>query len=209
MNDDTDGRMADRTFDLLKSFESGTREFLASWYGVELPASAAPGGSEPLALRQWWHWQQSTETPFCHQNHVLDQLRNHGDFTVFYVENQSVAEWGYSSAPDDPDPLVFERLNEDGAPWQPCHMPLSGFLHHIAAFEANVGAEHSIWITDPQPEQIQTLTEGITLFDSAAIEDLHLGLDASALLALHQKTLAVYASPDAAVVDNKRRVLQL
>jgi hypothetical protein len=98
-------------------------------------------------LGEWWAYEDAWETSLTSQNRVLlpaDVYRDAGH-SVFYVENQAVWLWAYD---DGSEPDVFDRENEPGIQWERVGERLSTFLHHVAVFEAVLGAEFTLAAND-------------------------------------------------------------
>ncbi len=109
--------------------------FLRRWHGVEaLPAPA--GGPRALrGLRRIAEWLTL--------NHVLWDLRDDGDKTVFYVEEQSVAEWGVAREQlEHEDPPVWCRWRQPGAAWELDAPSMSVFLVQLAVMNAASDPPH-------------------------------------------------------------------
>jgi hypothetical protein len=118
--------------------------FLATWYGPpDRPAAGRPGAAAPRSLprplREWYIATSRYSRPLTFHNTVLepDQVQEDGGKLVFWVENQEVVLWAADR--DGDDPMVYERVNVDGAPWHPTGVPLSGFLLNVAILEACMG----------------------------------------------------------------------
>jgi hypothetical protein len=113
-------------------------EFLRAWHGPSArePVQASTAG--PLALREWWAYENAWETPLIRQNRVLrpSDIYQEAGLSVFYVENQAVWLWAHG---DGSDPPVYARENDSGSQWEPVGERLSTFLHHMAVFEAILG----------------------------------------------------------------------
>jgi hypothetical protein len=118
-------------------------EFLRAWHGPSArePVQASTAG--PLALREWWAYENAWDTPLIRQNRVLrlSDIYQEAGPSVFYVENQAVWLWAHG---DGSDPAVYARENESGSQWERVGERPSKFLHHMAVFEAVLGGEFTL-----------------------------------------------------------------
>lgn len=122
-------------------------EFLREWYGPPSHEPVPDSAHGPRALCDWWAYEDAWPIPLTRQNRVLapmDVYRDDGR-SVFYVENQAVWLWAFGDG-DDPD--VYERENEQGVPWVAVGERLSTFIHHVAVFEAVLGAQSTLAAND-------------------------------------------------------------
>lgn len=131
---------------------NGLVPFLETWYGPPGRDPEPIVGSEPLALRHWWGCEGAWDVALTNQNQILSrgELFHENGLTVFCVENQAVYVWAYGGA--DSDPAVFERVNDESAPWRPLDTPLSRFLLAVAVFEACFGPHSVVGNNFDQPE---------------------------------------------------------
>jgi hypothetical protein len=138
---------------------SSVERFLATWYGPpDRPAAVLPSGaawrSLPEPLRAWYALASRYSVPLTFHNAVVepDQVYQEADKVVFWVENQGGYLWAADAEGDDP--MVHERADVDGAPWQPTGVPLSGFLLNVVILEACIGGARyratSVDITEAQ-----------------------------------------------------------
>jgi hypothetical protein len=122
-------------------------EFLRAWHGPSArePVQASTAG--PLALREWWAYENAWDTPLIRQNRVLrlSDIYQEAGPSVFYVENQAVWLWARG---DGSDPAVYARENESGSQWERVGERPSKFLHHMAVFEAVLGGEFTLAAND-------------------------------------------------------------
>lgn len=127
--------------ELLTIEPSSLDRFLERWYGPPSKAMGRRPEGVPQPLAHWYEIAGCWTGPIVHQNELLDpsEFWQEGDRVVFYVENQSVWLWAFDSTMG-PDPIVFDRENEDGRDWQSTTEALSEFLLQVAVFEAIWGA---------------------------------------------------------------------
>ena len=129
--------------ELLDVAGDSLERFLVRWYGPPDQAAARPPNGPiavPCPLQDYYELTSRWSRPLAVQNHLLgpDEVQVQDGKLVFWVENQGVWVWACDRAGDDP--LVFDRENEPGAPWQPTGAALSEFLLQVAVFEAVMGA---------------------------------------------------------------------
>jgi hypothetical protein len=143
--------------ELLDVTGDSLERFLVRWYGPpDQPAVPPPTGSMavPRPLRDYHELTSRWSGPVAVQNHLLgpDEVQVQDGKLVFWVENQSVWLWACDRA--GVDPLVFDRENEPGTPWQPTGAALSEFLLQVAVFEAVMGARLFAAAADLTPAQL-------------------------------------------------------
>ena len=66
-----------------------------------------------------------------------DELQIEDSHLWFMEENQAVVHWGLPVRRlEEPDPVVYQRVNEDGAKWYSEKMRFSNFLRRMYAWQA-------------------------------------------------------------------------
>jgi hypothetical protein len=129
------------------------------------------GCRAPLPLR--WLYERGIDRTgvLSRQNQLIgpDGLESDRGYVVFYVENQGVYLWGIAeeeeraespdqlwlpfieaapsraAEPQDDDPPVWGRFNEEDESWEPESVRLSEFLIQACLFEAIQSAPHGAW----------------------------------------------------------------
>jgi hypothetical protein len=111
-------------------------DFLQWWYGpATRPFQLREVPTVPAPLCAWYAAEEAWDRRLATQNEILrpSELVSEDGQTLFYVENQGVWHWAYSSGAD---PEVFDRENEPRVQWSPTGARLSEFLIHASMFEA-------------------------------------------------------------------------
>lgn len=114
--------------ELLDPSPESLERFLIRWHGPpdRNRAALALGQALPEPLRKWFETVSRWSREVTVQNRVVPPYPDPEDpaVQVFWVENQAVWLWGYRVDSSD-DPIVLDRENEVGKPWQTTNTPLS------------------------------------------------------------------------------------
>lgn len=145
--------------------------FLTRWHGQpdKEVAAVASGQTVPPPLRSWFETVSRWSHGVGVQNRVVAPYPDEHDTSVqiFWVENQDVWLWGYRADSGD-DPIVLDRENEQGKPWETTNTPLSQFLLQVAVFEALMGAPYGGCAIDISKEPIDQITRPLVSLPTRA-----------------------------------------
>jgi hypothetical protein len=151
--------------ELLDPSPESLERFLIRWHGPpdRNRAALALGQALPEPLRKWFETVSRWSREVTVQNRVVPPYPDPEDpaVQVFWVENQAVWLWGYRVDSSD-DPIVLDRENEVGKPWQTTNTPLSVFLLQVAVFEALMGARYGASAIDIGEDAVEQITRPLT-----------------------------------------------
>lgn len=119
------------------------RTFVETWLGRPWQpsdgVSVPPSLALPEALRDIYQAMGNVESLARAHNELLapSELRREAGYTIFFVENQGVAVWGYRDADTGlEDPQIFQgQSTEDGWEWHPEHMVLKTWFQIMAYWQ--------------------------------------------------------------------------
>jgi len=150
---------------LLNPGPKSLERFLIRWYGPPDNDYAPVAIRQPLPdpLREWFETVSRWSRGVSVQNRIVAPYPDEEDpaVQVFWVENQAVWLWGYRGDSGN-DPIVLDRENEVGKPWETTNTPLSLFLFQVAVFEALMGAVYGACAIDIAEDAVDQITRPLT-----------------------------------------------
>jgi hypothetical protein len=119
------------------------REFAENWLGRPLSAAdrvrVPPNQAMPLALREMYETFGSVIELTQPHNRLLapTEIRQEGAYTVFYVENQEVAIWGFRQEQahlDDPE-VIQGHWRTEGLEWHSEGLPIGEWIRFMTFWQ--------------------------------------------------------------------------